>query len=680
MARKSKDTLLVELREHYDKGRQDNDTRQTRPNGWDDVVRQYHGVLPPNWPYLSEVRDPIVRTILQEKNARLFNGKLRGTIVPRENADIVRAMVHNAILDYQWDAANEGGAMIEKWAMMDMQARMFGASFGLSYWRTEKIGDQVVFEGNEFKVLDNRDVFVDYTANHVRNAKWVQVREFKTIDELEMENDGSPYPIYKNLKELKDRISSKDFQGDLRSNLYVSALKSIRNLEDRVGTDSVFPTLEVVTEYRKDRWITFVPRYGIIIRDIDNPYLHKRIPVVQLRYYPNGDDTYGDSEVEPILPLARSLDAMHSAFVDAINIAMNPPIKVANSHEVRMDTLVYGPNALWLIGSNPNNVSEHTSGDQAIASYRTAVPAIRMAIMNAMGESSQGLSSFDFKEADKTATEVMDQAKQRQSRDQQNQMYLTESLKDQMVLWLSNNQQFLFADPTKYYQVFRIAGRDMIKALQQAGMDAVDLPDESRAAIEELIMARNGDVDDAEMATMLEGTEAPQYPVMMNPNESNPMKMDIRTKLEMDETGASGLLYVTKEDMDPNIYFDYKPDVKSMAMGSVVQKTQERAKMLEIILNQQIQQQLAMEGKRLKVSEFVLSVMQSEGEPNPDKYLEDIPNGQQQINQGTGEGAKPIFTGDANLQAGGGLNPTNQTRRLVSSGGASGVPGAGAIS
>ena len=62
---------------------------------------------------------------------------------------------------------------------------------------------KLVFEGNDFKVLDNRDVFVDYTANHVKNANWVQVREFFTVDDMRERNELHPEPLYGNLEKLE---------------------------------------------------------------------------------------------------------------------------------------------------------------------------------------------------------------------------------------------------------------------------------------------------------------------------------------------------------------------------------------------------------------------------------------------------------------------------------------------
>lgn len=626
--------LLTEIGEHYTKGFGENDTRRVRKNGWNDVLKAYFGNLPTTWPYLSKVVDPVIRTTILEKTARLFNGKLKGNLSPREGGDVIKAKIHNSILDFQWDSASEGGAMIEKWALMDMQTRLFGSSFGLCYWKNNETNGKNVFEGNEFKVLDNRDVVVDYTANHVKNANWVLVREWQSIQELEEKNKLSPEPIYKNLDVLRDRASVKEgqYSGDSRNVKYESMVKQLRNIEDRVGTDRSFPVFEIVTEYRRDRWITWAPRYGVILRDIDNPYEHKRIPIVQLRYYPVGDDVYGESEVESVLPIWRAIQATLCGFIDQMNLTMRPPIKIANNAEVRLDTVVYGPNAIWLVGSRQDNVTEHQSSGQHLANFQAAYGALISRFKDAMGEASQGVSNLDPFKTDKTATEVKDTAQQRQSRDQYNQLYLEESLKDQMLMWLSNNQQFLFDDPSKHSMVFKIVGREAIEEYKQMGLDEMEVPDEAISAMGDMIGNTDGNMSNEEMGLIRSETEVPRFPVILNPNEKNPMNYDIQPKMSIDDTGGLAELLITPDDLGG--LYDYVPNVKSMALSAGDEQTQGRNRTLELIMNPQLQGMLAQEGVKIKIKDLLIAKMEADGQQNAAKLFEDLPKQQPLPQQG----------------------------------------------
>ena len=122
-------SILQECQAHYSLWKQDNDTRRTRKNGWNDITDAYWGKLPSDWPYTSIVVDPRIRTSLIEKNARLLNSKLRGRLVPREGGDVLKARINNALLDFQWDSANDGGSMLGKWAAMDIDTRLYASKF-----------------------------------------------------------------------------------------------------------------------------------------------------------------------------------------------------------------------------------------------------------------------------------------------------------------------------------------------------------------------------------------------------------------------------------------------------------------------------------------------------------------------------------------------------------------------
>jgi len=607
---------------HYTTGVQDMEQRKLRRNGWDETIKAYYSKLPANWGYLSKVTDPVIRTVLIEKSARLFNGKLRGTTVPRENGDVVKAKIINTILDFQWDNAQHGGSMLEKWALMDLYTRLFGSAFGLCYWYKD---DQK--ETAEFKVLDNRDVFVDYQATSVKNANWVIVREWVTLNQLKSQviNGES---IYQNLDVLQKRMLEDSF-GDRRNSEYVSMVKQLRGLEDRVGDDIYHKAFEIVTEMRKDRWVTVAPKYGLVLRDIENPLDSKIIPVVQLRYYQNGDDVYGESEVESVLPLQRAINALLCGFIDQVNFSLRPPIKVANNADgVRLDTIQYSPNALWLTGSSPNNILEHQAGTQVVQQFGAVYQVLKSAFNNAVGETSSGVSQLSPLQTEKTATEVRATYAQMQSRDEFNQMFLKEALKDQMMMWIQLNQQFLFDDPTKYHIIFRITGMDALNDLKRYALDDMEVPDEVTYGIADMIQQNPDMLDQSMLQTIVEQTAIPSYPENMNPKSTSG---EFKPKVEFDKYGEFAVLRVNKDDLVGT--YDYIPDVKSMAVGVSDQQVNGRNQALQILLNPNVNQLLTMEGNKIKLKELIVQILEDNGVRNANKLFESSNNGQ--TNQAT---------------------------------------------
>jgi hypothetical protein len=606
--------LLSELMYHYSFSQDDMDKRKLRKNGWDETVLAYFGKLPSNWPYLARVVDPVIRTAILEKTARNFAGKLRGTVAPREGADALSAKIQNQVLDFQWDYATKGGSMIEKIILMDIQTRLFGASFGLVYWDVKPDGNGGVIETNEFKTLDNRDVFVDYQANHVKNANWVQVREWVTYQDLQAKDADGNY-IYNDINKLKELLDKDQRPApQRRDNRYTSMVKQLRSLEDRVGQDIYYPTIEVVTEYRRDRWITFAPRYGVILRNIENPYKNMEIPVVMLRYYPTGDDVYGESEVESVIPLYRAINSLLCGYLDQMNLAMRPPIKIANnSVGVRLDTIKYGPQALWLVGDSVGNVQEHISGSQSIQAFQTSYTALKAAFNIAMGESSQLLAQIGPFAQERTATEIRSAKQQTVARDNYNQIYLEEFLKDLMMKWISNNQQFMFADPTKEAEIIRIVGEQTISELEQMGMSDYEIPQEILNETANLIQEREGGLTDEEIEVITETAKMPKNPVVIGG--------EIKPKLERDGDSLFAKLYVTASDMKG--LYDYIPDVKSMAVGTTDEQIRGRNQALNLLLNPSVDVKLQAEGVGVNIKDLLIQILEDNGVKNASKLFQE---------------------------------------------------------
>ena len=634
--------LLSELMYHYQYGSDDMDRRKLRKNGWDEITKAYFGYLPAAWVYRSRVVDPVIRTTILEKTSRMFAGKLRGSVVPRESDDYLKAKIINAVLDFQWDSANFGGSMLEKCILNDIQARLFGASFSLNYWSVKEINGKIV-EGPDIKVLDNRDVFVDYQANHIKNANWVQVREWVTFQDLESRKNPDGTPMYSNLDFLKASLSKQKEDAtnvipERRDNKYTSMVKQLRQLEDRVGQDNYYPTIEVVTEWRRDRLVTFCPRHSVILLDAPNPLETQEIPISMLRYYPVGDDVYGESEVESVLPLYRAIQAILCGYIDQMNLSTNPPIKVANNATgVRLDTLIYGPNAVWLTGDTPNNVMEHQGASSAISAFNNTYPALKAAFQLAMGDSSMGINTMNpLGKGDKTATEVRAATKQQLARDAYNQIYLEEFLKDVMGFWIKMNQQYLFTDPTKENVIVRVVGKDILNELKNSELAQTEMPDEVVRQTADLIEQTPGGLADEELEVIKSVSETPKFPVV---NEQG----EVKPKLDVAEDGLIAQLFVEREDLQG--IFDYILDVKSMQIGVSEEAINGRNQALYILLSPGVQQQLQQEGVKINVKDLLINVLEDNGVKNARKLFEDLNYGQQPT-QVPG-GPQPLQPGEA---------------------------------
>ena len=619
------DQTFTDLKKHYDWASEETDKRRTGKGrigsiSFDESDELFRSWLDEKkWPYDALLFDPRVFTFIFEKTSRLLSNKLRGRLIPREGADVLSAHINNQLLEYQWDQANRGGTMLSKWAMMDLNTRKYGASFALCKWRYEKDkSGKCLFDGPEMRVLNNRDCLPDPTATSLENCNWFQVREYITIQELDRVNDASSSgPIYKNLDKIKNDVNNKTMSGgDSRDVNWISRNRSISGLNsDPVGRDNVFKTVEIVTEYRRDRWITFSPKHNVVLRDIPNPYGTNEIPMVMLRYYQIDDDIYGMSEIEPVKGLQKAINALLSQYVDEINQKLYTPIAIGPG--VREHTLHWGKGARWRMSNPMTDFRLVESKSSAAQYFNNTYSALVAAMMNAVGESSLGVSNTNRYQPEKTAAEVKAVTQQRNARDSFNQNFLAEALERQMMLWHSMNQKMLFADPNKQNYVIRVAGKDAIEYFQREGLDSGQEID--------MDVARNVALDpSADMITPRNEVPAdvfvPKFPVNVGTKEK-PLNMP---KFQPDSTGTSGSLYIEPVDLMGS--FDFIADVKSMSLGGLDEEQSGRKTAITSILSSPaIVQLLAQEQVKPKFKELLVAWLEDSGFKDADRYFESIP-------------------------------------------------------
>jgi hypothetical protein len=647
---------FTEVNSHYSIAKQDLEQRIYRRNGFDDADKLFASYIDElSWPYRSLMFDPRPYTVILEKSARLIGNKPKGRLVPREGGDSLGAYINNELLDYQWeDNSRLGESMIQKWIMMDQNVRKYGSAFAIVPWRYEnRFRDgkkEIFFDGPDFKVCNARDVLANPSYEYVN--KWFEHREYLTLKDLERVNDASRNdPIYRNLDLLRDSIR-EDMKGKGDKRNILSKNKSIRGLQDFLGRDEYNVVLEVITEYRPDRWITFTPKHGVILRDIANPYKHGEIPIVHLKYYPLQDDLYGVNEYEPVSKQIKGINAHLSAYSDTIALALRPPVHV-NPINVRMHTLDWSPEAKWLM-ANPNVDVQQMKIDTSVSqNFQSIYQVLVGSLMNAWGEQSQQMSSTNpFEGAGKvTATEIRDTAQTRNVRDNMNKVFLGEALKKQIMFWHSMNQQFMFKAKTDQLKIIRIVGRDAIEFFERKGLSDIRPTEQDAQQASDL---------------MAQGQEPPMVPPgprfavnVGDGPEGMPMEVP---KYIPDENGGGGNLILEPGDLMGN--YDYVPDIESMSAPQPEQVEQKLATLLATITNPAIMQGLAQEGVKPKYKDIVIRAIEATNViKDAESLFEDLPS-QNPMGGGVAPNEGQINPGGV-PQTGGG----SQTQGVVPNGG-----------
>lgn len=653
---------------HYTMAVEDLNQRRISFDKYDILFRSH--IEKSKWPYRSLVFDPRIFTILYEKTARTFANKPRGRMQPRESGDALGAKINNELLNFQWDDNErvDGQSMLSKWALMDLNARKYGASFGLVKWKwqrqvqrtDDKTGkSKIFFDGPDLTPWPNREVLHNPSYSTIKN--WIQLRSYVTMQELENTNDASrSKPVYVNLDILKDSVKKDAVgRGDQRSSNYNVKNLTIKGLQDYLGRDQLFKTIEIITEYRNDRWITFAPKHGIILRDIPNPYDHGQIPVVLLKYYPIDEDIYGLSEIEPLQRLQNALNAYVNQNLDQLNLNTYVPLKVRNRNgAVQMHTLEFGPGKKWLMDDPSSDVIAHDQGSAGIDQFVNVYRLMVSALQEAAGETSAAVSTQEPGATNKTATEIKDNAFSRSARDNFNQIFLAEAMKKQAMFWFKMNQQFYFNTNEKQ-KVIRIVGKDALKFFQNMGLDAHGLSEDHQSLLGDPDLA--GSVSPQDLQT-------PLYPIQ-TPDGLAP-------KLSMDEGGQSGKLTIEPDDLSGD--YDYIPDVGSMGKNASEETINAKSDFLSRVTGVDpktgqptgIAAMMAQEGKKVKATDLVIDYAEDIGFKNADQYIENIPQppqvaggigGNNGIDPTTGQ---PIQGGAVDSQTGQAVSPDGSQQGL----------------
>ena len=593
--KKSEKNIQTEVLRHYEDAKQTLDTRITHKERgfdvYDKVFRNY--IEPASWPFSARVPDGRGSSLIKRKTDRLLANKLQGRLVARKEGTELGARIGSELIMHQWNESDmfDDEPMLMKWRRMDMNARKYGASFGLCTWRTD--GE---FSGPWFEVLENRDVLLQPGAKSVTDSEWVQVRRYVTISELERINDvAKSGPIYD--KKAIEKLKKRNTGGDAKD--HTSVNKSVIGLSSQDKEESN-NRIAVVTEYRTNRKIVFAPSFssdaaadsskGIILQDIENPYDHGEIAIVRLVYEAIDDDIYGVPELEPVLPLIKANWALICQYLEGAQNELYTPLMV-NPLNVQLETLEFKAGARWLMQRPGEDVKPYVTQNVSMQKFIDTYGLLTSLIMEGVGETGQDVSNMSQAiGTEKTATEIKDQAMLRTTRDNANKVILQMAIAKMVYFWLKMDQQFIDNE-----RLIRIVGEDALKYLVDEGLHDYSLQPEGYQMISDF-SAENG-VTFEEAYEVLRSTGAlEEYAEPLYPSNTQGLP-----KLILEEDGKSGFLRATKDDIKGT--YDYLVDIEAMGLPNEMQDAMAMKNISDTML--QTQEAMAQAGWQVQWKEFI---------------------------------------------------------------------------
>lgn len=604
---------------------------QDKRFGFDTYDKLFNSYLDPaRWPYSVKLANPRGFTGIFNKTTRMIGGRFTGKVDAQERGDELGARIATEHFKWSVERFNQSAdnPIESKVAQWDLNARLYGAGFARVNWKTtsKKVGGKTVttYDNWWLEVLNNRDVLTQPSRESVANSDYLIVRRYASLEQLERtQEDGAGYrkEAMAELKKAKD--------GSGREANYEPIVKTVKGL---TGNDDRF---EICTTYYKDKWVDWCPKRGtkgdqqaLILRVMENPYLHGEIPVVPLVYIPSQEDIYGMSELQPVTALLKILSALQSQFIELVNKQLYPPTLVS-TNETRIDTFKFKPKAFWLV-NDPDRVRilDQKAGE-SISNFESVYKMIVTEFLEALGETGTGLSQVDLLgSGDKTATEVKDRAFLRNARDNFNKIMLTGALRKVMFLVFEMLRDPKFTDKNT---VIKIVGRDALEYFDKEGLsdwgindmgydvvfnvaEQLNQNEDIRIAAEDngesiFDLAYNLLVQEGAMNDFAE----PMSPVMTAEG--------VVAKLDLVEDKNEGYLYVNPES-DYQGQFDFKPDVEALGMPDSSSDYAARAGWYEQAKETEQSGALQREGWQLKHKEILTKLAELGKIKEADQYFE----------------------------------------------------------
>lgn len=326
----------------------------------------------------SQVFDPRLSTIVYERAARVMAQNPTGKAWAVSKDDVGKNKLMNLYLDeYVVPNANSQFPFLTKLRLLDVYSLTYGVMFALHGWRND---EEREYYGPDFWILPIRDCFPQPGAISIEESDWFQVSTLKTKQWIE---DKKGKKGWKNINKLleaidgSDGVSNEDKDSDKRS-------EEEKNKFPSPSKDKAFPKFEIITEYRKDKWITFAKDQRLILRDIKNPNKNGRIPVSAKYAFPQMDNIFGLGEFERGRTLQLALNSLWNLYLDGVKFSLYPPMQI-NPDGVVKSSIRWAPAAKWLVNRPNVDIQVTQMSPKGLDTFQSTYGFLISSIMNQAG-------------------------------------------------------------------------------------------------------------------------------------------------------------------------------------------------------------------------------------------------------------------------------------------------------
>lgn len=387
-------------------------------------------------------------------------------VVPRERSDQERAQVVQKLLDYQLDRDRYA----EKRMAAVKKALIFGACPIKVTWgfdqRRMKVRNPMSPEDRLAALMAGQEVpaYVEQDVTLADDPTMIVVDPFDFMwDPAATSIDDASYVLHRSWL-TREQLEAKE-----RAGLYEGVSKHLASLGDKRGGGGIMDGMkrlvgerEEETQARRgdrheviEKWtqgrLTVILDRRTIVRDMENPYWHGRIPFVLAVTQPDVDKMVGLSEVWSIDALQEAIWTIQNAQLDALKLTLDPVLAIA-ANDPRLKELEYRPGARAIM-DNPQAVKVLDIGQANAYASGGESDRLRaqMEMVTGINASVAGASN------EGTATEAAMNLRQGKSRIALKVSNVDRAFARAAEMMIQLDQQFIDAD-----RVVRIVGSDAV--------------------------------------------------------------------------------------------------------------------------------------------------------------------------------------------------------------------------
>lgn len=350
----------------------------------------------------SNLFDPETFEKIERTVSHLFATSPRGRVLPRDSfEDIQKAPIMDGLVRYQWN--KPGQNMHSKLQRTGRSTYIFGTGLGLLEWkyiketRTVRENDmfiektEIVFDDPYFRDLYIYDCFPDPSATSIDDMQWFILNEYTTLGDLK--NQNAPklnYIRYKNLGELEKMM--EEGKQDASQEQYRDRVDQTIHGNKGVLHDRIL----IRRLFKRNRWITIAPDFGIVLEDRSNPYTHGELPIHMLTDYDYPNQLFGRGEIDVIKKMQKGLNNTLNQRMDNVRLILSPVIKTTASSR-HAHTWKFKPGQPWKM-DNLNEVDVFSIPDVTGNTFSQTANYFKDSMARALGQNdilsnSQGRSS-----------------------------------------------------------------------------------------------------------------------------------------------------------------------------------------------------------------------------------------------------------------------------------------------